>query len=49
MHITKKLVERCTNISQTESVLQSELLFGALPSDVIGDVIVVFWANQNEF
>jgi len=30
-------VKSCTNVSRMESVLQSELSFGAVPSDVSGD------------
>jgi hypothetical protein len=33
----------------SESVLRSELLFGAISSDINGDVIIVFRTSQNEF
>jgi hypothetical protein len=40
------MVQPRTNISWTESVLQSELLFGEIPTDVSGVVTVVFWTNH---
>jgi hypothetical protein len=44
----KKLLEPRTNISRTESMLRSEVLFDANTSDANGDVIV-FRTSQTEF
>jgi hypothetical protein len=40
------MVQPRTNISWTKSVLQSELLFGEIPTDVSGVVTAVFWTNH---
>ena len=40
------MVQPRTNTSWTESVLQSELLSGEIPTDVSGVVTVVFWTNH---